>query len=154
MLGRYDIAPRLDEIRAAYADALPVAQGAKRVVEVLTGMPLATQTRLAAALRLSAADLHRPMTELREKGLVDSVTLGGSAQESKPAPRWFFTEQAIEMFGNLPVTLAPGGEPWLPAGPPTGLGLVLPRGDRYRLLWRVSGVPLAGRSGPGCLRAV
>ena len=104
MLGEYDMAQRLDETRAAYADALPVAQGAKRVVEVLLGMPLATQTRLAAALRLSAADLHPPMTELREKGLVDSVTLGGSAQGSKPTPRWFFTEQAIELFGNLPVT--------------------------------------------------
>ena len=104
MLEAYDVARDLDSFRNAYAAGLPVSEAAKRVVEVMVGMSLATQSRLAAALRRTTADLQAPLAELREKGLVTSVVLGSAAAGSKPAERLYFTDLAIEQFGDLPVT--------------------------------------------------
>ena len=104
MIGDVSVARELDRIRKAYAEALPVSQRTKPVVEVLVGMPLATPSRLAAARKLTPADLHGPLTELRGKGFVSSDNLTGAAPGSKPAPRLFFTEKAIQMFGALPMT--------------------------------------------------
>ena len=104
MLGAYDVVQGLDILRKAYAARLPVSEGAKRVVEVMAGMPLATQSRLAAALHRSTADLHAPLAELREKEMVTSVGLGSAATGSKPAERLFFTDKLIEQFGDLPIT--------------------------------------------------
>ena len=104
MLEVYDVVKELNSLRNAYAAGLPVSEAAKRVVEVMVGMSLATQSRLAAALRRTTADLQAPLAELREKGLVTSVVLGSAAAGSKPAERLYFTDLAIEQFGDLPVT--------------------------------------------------
>ena len=104
MLEEYDVVKELDNLRSAYAAGLTVSEGAKRVVEVMVGMPLATQSRVAAALCQTTADLQSPLAELREKRLVTSVVLGSVATGSKPAERLFFTTAAIQQFGDLPIT--------------------------------------------------
>ncbi len=45
--------------------------------------------------------LHGPMKELEQAGLISSAKLGGSALAAKPAARWFFTDPAIKLFGEL-----------------------------------------------------
>lgn len=104
MLETYDVVKDLDSLRNSYGAKLAVSEAAKRVVEIMVGMPLATQSRLAAALRRTKADLQAPLAELREKELVSSVLLGSAAARSKPAERLFFTDKAIEQFGDLPLT--------------------------------------------------
>ena len=104
MLEAYDVVKELNSRRNVYAAGLAVSEAAKRVVEVLVGMPLATQSRLAAALRRTTADLQAPLAELREEELVTSVVLGSVSDGSKPAARLFFTDKAKEQFGDLPVT--------------------------------------------------
>ena len=87
-----------------YAAKLDVSRAARRVATVLVDMPLASQRDLAGVLDCPPPRLHDPMKELKERDWVSSVMMGGPTTESKASGRWFFTDHALRLFEDLPVT--------------------------------------------------
>ena len=87
-----------------YAEKLNVSPAAQRVATVLVDMPLASQRDLAGVLDCPPPRLHDPMKELKDRKWVSSVMMGGPETESRAAARWFFTDHALRLFEDLPVT--------------------------------------------------
>ena len=75
-----------------------VSGGAVRLLNLLVELPLATVRDLTPLSDVSSALLYRRLGELRDHGLVDSVSLGWY---SSLASRWFLTDQALFALGRL-----------------------------------------------------
>ena len=75
-----------------------VSGGAVRLLNLLVELPLATVRDLTPLSDVSSALLYRRLGELRDHGLVDSVSLGWY---SSLASRWFLTDESLFALGRL-----------------------------------------------------
>ena len=75
-----------------------VADGARRVLNALLDLPLATARDLTGLTRFSQSTVYGWLGHLKKQELVDSVYLGWSAPISM---HWFLTDQALSGLGRL-----------------------------------------------------
>ena len=87
-----------------YAEKLDVSPAAQRVATVLVDMALASQRDLAGVLGCPSPRLRDPIKELEGREWISSVMMGSTKTGSRPAARWFFTDHALRLFEDLPVT--------------------------------------------------
>ena len=77
---------------------------ARRVVEVLGQLPLASREQLARALGWQAPQLVDPVRELVSHDLMTSVELGSGVPGVRPASRWFLTVKGTDIFDGPSAT--------------------------------------------------
>ena len=77
------------------ANGPEVAEGARRLLDALADLPLATARDLADLTGLSLSAVHGRLSRSREEGLADSVNLGWSAPLSA---RWFLTGRGLSLL--------------------------------------------------------
>ena len=107
-------------------DRLGLSDGGKRVAKVLLDMPLSSAHDLACVTGYSMAGVYPRLEELREKGVIDGVSLGWTRGQ---VTRYWLTSEAV---GVLDLVGSSWHEEW-------GLGRLLERLPLVEWFYRVVG---------------
>ena len=81
----------------------PVSSGARRLMDTLAELPLATANEIAGLSSFGSTTVYTHLGELRDAGLVSSASLGWFSPVSM---RWFLTDLALSGMGRLGFHLA------------------------------------------------